>query len=167
MALKSQYFIDKLGLQKHPEGGYFREVYRSDETLPRDALPERFEADRTVSTSIYFLLSDNDFSAFHRMKQDEVWHYHAGATVVIKGIDPKGKLHTMRLGIDLTADERPEQVIPRDWIFGAYIEGKDNYALVSCTVAPGFEFQDFELMPRRKLLEIFPEHSAIITRLTR
>ena len=163
---RAQKLIESLGLAKHPEGGYFRETYRSGESIVAAHLPARFGGDRVFSTAIYFLLTGNDVSAFHRIKQDELWHFHEGGDVLIHGIDDTGALHTKRLGLDIENGAEPQATIPAGWIFGAEVAAPDGYALVSCTVAPGFDFADFELISRFELLEAYPDHAAVIQRLT-
>jgi predicted cupin superfamily sugar epimerase len=159
------YWIDRLGLERHPEGGYYRETYRSREIIAREHLPPRFEGDRSFSTSIYFLLPEGEFSAFHRIKQDEVWHFYEGAALTIHVIDPRGAYSTIRLGHDVEGGETHQAVIPGGCIFGATVAR--DFALVGCTVAPGFDFSDLEIPSREELVWRFPQHRLIIERLTR
>lgn len=167
MHAEAQHLIDKLNLAPHPEGGYFRETYRSPINVPNDKLPAQFRGDRALATAIYFLLTDQDFSAFHRLKQDEIWHFHTGATVFLRCFTPKGEMQTMALGSDLEQGAEPQHIVPGGWTFGAHLSGGPGYALVSCTVAPGFEYDDFELLSRGKLLQLHPEHADIIKQLTK
>ena len=134
----AQYWIDKLDLEPHIEGGYFKETYRSVENIDKHALPERFNGDHSFCTAIYFLLHSNDFSAFHRIKQDELWHFYMGDPLVTHG----------------------------SW-FGARLKARGSFALVGCTVAPGFDFADLEIAERDVLIKLFPEHQQIIEQLTR
>ena len=159
-------WIRDLRLQRHPEGGWFREVYRADETIPRRCLPPRFEADRSHSTAIYFLLEGEDFSALHRLKQDELWHFYDGDRLTIHMIDPGGRHNTAMLGRHCDGGQRPMAVVKGGWWFGATAE-PESYALVGCTVAPGFDFDDFESPRRDQLLDKFPQHATLIRRLTR
>ncbi len=163
------YWIQKLGLLPHPEGGFFTECYRSNECIAADALPERFEADRSVTTSIYFLLCSGDFSAMHRIKSDEIWHYYAGTSEVrVHCIYKTGKYHLLRVGNQTGTEAMPQAVVPASSWFGAEIDKtEDAWALVGCTVAPGFDFDDFEMAERNELIEAFPIHEAIIKSLTR
>lgn len=149
-------WIERLQLTRHPEGGWYREVYRA---AGRVLLPAPFHGERSYSTAIYFLLEDGDFSALHRIRQDEVWHHYDGAPVTIHAIDERGEAHTLHLGED------PVVVVPAGWLFGATVEG--DYALTGATVAPGFEFADFEMPARAELLAAYPEHSKLIERLSR
>lgn len=156
--------IEKLGLQSHPEGGFFRETYRSSEKqVPPDSLG--IEADRNLSTAIYFMLTKGNFSAFHRIKQDEVWHHYLGGTIVIHSISPEGEYQKFSLGKDLEKGEKPQYVVPAGHWFAS--ETLDDYALAGCTVAPGFDFADFEMAERSQLLTLFPQHEEVIQRLTR
>ena len=159
-------WIESLGLQPHPEGGYFAEVYRSEDVLGAHVLPERFGADRAVATSIYYLLDGEAFSALHRIQSDEIWHFHDGTSLTIEAISPDGQRHTWRLGLDVGAGERPMAVVPAGYWFGAYLTGRRGFALVGCTVAPGFDFRDFELAQRADLSERFAAHRELIELLT-
>jgi uncharacterized protein len=159
--------IKKLGLTRHPEGGWFKEVYRSNEYILAQNLPVRFEEDHCFSTSIYFLLKGDDFSALHRIKQDETWHLYSGSSMTLHIIDEKGSYNILKLGLNLEKGEQPQQTVKAGCIFGATVDNKDTYTLAGCTVAPGFEFSDFELLSRQNLIEKYPHHSNIIMRLTR
>ena len=158
-------WIDTLRLRRHPEGGWYREVYRADETLAKAALPSRFTGDRSFSTAIYYLLQGPDISAFHHLRQDEVWHFLDGSGLTLHIIDAAGNYSTVTLGRRPDAGEQPMAVITAGWLFGATVEGS-GYALLGCTVAPGFEFEDFEMPSRASLLERYPRHRSIIERLT-
>ena len=166
---QTEYLINTLKLARHPEGGYFRETYRSAETIDADHLPSRFVGARSLSTAIYFLLTEYEFSAFHRIRQDEIWHFHSGASMQIECIDEEGTLSTLKLGMDLENGARPQQVIPAGSWFAAHInaDAENSHALVTCTLAPGFDFDDLELPSRQKLLAQFPQHRELITHLTR
>lgn len=164
--MKAEYYIKKLGLQKHPEGGWFKEVYRSDEEIAGGHLPERYSGSRHHSTSIYFLLTSDTFSAFHRIKSDELWHFYVGSPVTIYMIDDKGMYSEIKLGRDIDAGEVFQCVIPKSVWFGAKVNSADSFCLVGCTVAPGFHFDDFELAERDELLKLFPQYKEIIERLT-
>ncbi len=162
----ASYWIAALDMQGHPEGGFFKEVYRSDERLPASALPARFGGDRAFSTSIYFLLRSNEFSSLHRIQSDEIWHFYDGASLTVHVIDTAGSLQELRLGRNVERGERFQVVVKAGNWFGATVESSESFALVGCTVAPGFDFADFELAKREDLLAQFPEHRAVIERLT-
>lgn len=159
--------IKKLELQPHPEGGYYKETYRSQDIITKDALPEIFNGNRNHSTGIYYLLEDKDFSAFHRINQDEMWHFYKGGTLILTMISEEGELSTIKIGNDILNGEVPQAVVPKGYWFAAKVEKPESYALLGCTVAPGFDFQDFELAESSKLKAQFPQHSDIITALTR
>jgi predicted cupin superfamily sugar epimerase len=160
-------WIEKLQLGPHPEGGYFRETYRSADILPRASLPERFSGDRACSTAIYYLLKGDDFSALHRIKQDEVFHFYDGSSLILHIIDLEGNYSAITLGRNLAAGEVPQAVVKAGCVFGATVGDPQSYALVGCTVAPGFDFADFELPGRAELCARYPQHRGMIERLTR
>eukprot|EP00755_Sulcionema_specki_P025328 Sspe_Gene.83058::Locus_54485_Transcript_2_2_Confidence_0.667_Length_737::g.83058::m.83058/K09705/K09705; uncharacterized protein len=150
--------IHHLNLLPHPEGGFFRETFRSKISA---GFPQ---GTRDASTCIYFLLQQGDFSAFHRIKGDEVWHYYSGDPLEVVELHHEGlTVHT--LGLDLSAGQRPQAVIPAGSWFASRSLGK--YSLVGCTVSPGFAVEDFELATRAQLTEEYPEHAEIIAALTR
>lgn len=152
---KANGWIEKLKLEKHPEGGYFKEVYRSEEKLDADSLPARYSSDRNMATSIYFLLKGDEFSSFHRIQSDETWHFYAGSTLELFVLETKGKLARFLLGQDVEAGEYLQLTIPRNHWFGAKVVDANSYSLLGCTVAPGFHFDDFELA-NASLMEEFP-----------
>jgi predicted cupin superfamily sugar epimerase len=166
MALSAPDVIRLLGLSPHPEGGYFRETFRSGD-LPFD-FPGR--GARAASTAIYFLLGRGDFSAFHQIRSDEAWHHYLGAPLELHLID--GGVHTrLLLGSDLERGERPQAVVSKGVLQAARPATRpgsaEDFALVGCTVAPGFDFSDFEMPDRATLVLRFPEHRALIESLTR
>jgi predicted cupin superfamily sugar epimerase len=150
-------WIDALGLVPHPEGGYFRETYRAAASV----------GERSVSTAIYFLVTRGSFSALHRIRSDELWHFHAGDALEVVTIDPRGMRRDLHLGLAIERGERPQHVVPAGVWFGARPRDDAAYALVSCTVAPGFDFADFELADRAALLAAHPDHAQLIRELTR
>ena len=166
--MKASNLVRQLGLEPHPEGGYFRETYRAAESIAGPALPARFGGDRAVSTAIYFLLETGQRSRLHRIKSDEVWHFYAGDPLTVVEIDAAGVLKTTRLGSDLGAGAVYQHVVPAGAWFGATLAdggGAAGFALVGCTVAPGFDFADFALADRAALLADYPAHRAWIERL--
>jgi len=163
----AQSWIDRLQLRRHPEGGWFRETYRSNEMMSRAALPPRFGGDRAFSTAIHFLLDADDFSALHRIKQDEVFHFYDGSALSLHVIDPHGSYSMVKVGRDLSAGQLPQAVVKAGCLFGATVGDPRSYSLVGCTVAPGFDFADFELPNREELCRQFPQHRQVIERLTR
>lgn len=167
MKNEADYWIEKLGLYDHPEGGYFKETYRSSQKIPQHDLPEDYQGDRNFSTAIYFLLKEEKFSAFHRLKSDEIWHYHAGDPLEIFVINQDGSLEKFYLGPNLDAGEEPQVIIYRNRWFGARVSNPRGYTLMSCTMTPGFEFTDFEIAEQEALINEYPHHKELIKRLTR
>jgi predicted cupin superfamily sugar epimerase len=163
--VRAEYWIDRLGLMAHPEGGFYKETYRSTENIHVFGLPSRFDSPRSFSTAIYFLLRSHDKSLFHRIKSDELWHFHFGAPLNIYVLH-EGKLSIIKLGSNIDDGESLQVAIPANCWFGAMLSTPNAYTLASCTVAPGFEFKDFQIGKRQQLIEDFPSHRDIITELT-
>jgi len=161
------YWIEKLGLEPHPEGGYFRQTYRSEVVIARAALPAGFTGARVASTAIYFLLEGKNFSAFHRLRSDEVWHFYAGGPLIVDVIEPTGKYSLIRLGRDLDAGEVPQALVPAECWFASHVADWKSFAVVGCTVAPGFDFEDFEMGKRADLVTLCPQQRELIEGLTR
>jgi predicted cupin superfamily sugar epimerase len=158
--------VRELDLQPHPEGGWFRETYRASETMGAAALPRRFGGERSISTAIYFLLEAGQCSRLHRIRSDEVWHFYAGDPLLVVEIDAAANLKATRLG-----PPAYQHVVPAGAWFGATLADGGRYApmgfaLVGCTVAPGFDFADFELADRTRMLAEYPAHQDWIRRLT-
>jgi predicted cupin superfamily sugar epimerase len=154
---EARYWIDRLHLEPHPEGGHYRQTYRSPFTLPRSSLPG-YAGDRAASTAIYFLLAGNQFSAFHRLRSDEVWHFYAGSALIVHVIEPDGNYRQLFVGNNPEQDEVFQAVVPAGCWFGSSLRQPNTYALVGCTVAPGFDFADFEMARREKLAAQFPQY---------
>jgi predicted cupin superfamily sugar epimerase len=161
-----EFWIEQLRLQPHPEGGYYRETYRSREEISVNELGNNFNGWRSVSTAIYFLLTQKDRSLFHRIKSDELWHFHYGDPLNIYVLGERG-LVTHTLGSNPENGEALQIVVPANHWFGALNAHNATYTLASCTVAPGFDFQDFEMAERAALLAEFPNFSEIIFKLTK
>jgi predicted cupin superfamily sugar epimerase len=163
----AQYWINHLGLSPHPEGGYYRATYKSDLTIARTALPSSYQGDRSASTAIYFLLDGDDFSAFHRIASDEVWHFYCGSSLVVYVIDPDGDYSELHLGDGSDEGEAFQAVVKAGCWFASRVKDAAGFALVGCTVAPGFDFADFELAVRSELVAAYPQHRKLIEELTR
>ncbi len=159
-------WIARLRLERHPEGGWFRETYRSPESIATAALPSRFAIAHPVSTAIYFLLRGSEFSALHRLKADETWHFYDGSPLTLHVIAPDGTLSRLTLGRSNAVCF--QAVVPAGHWFGATVDdaSPESFALVGCTVAPGFIFDDFELADRAELVAQYPQHRVLIERLT-
>ncbi|NFB54997.1 cupin domain-containing protein [Clostridium botulinum] len=162
----ANYFIEKLDMIAHPEGGYYKESFISAENITDSDLTTTFEDKRILWTSIYFLLRNGEVSNFHRLKSDEMWYYHSGSPLTIYMITPEGELITEQLGLDIEKGEKPQVLVPKNYIFGSAMNNK-GYALIGCMVSPGFEFRDFELFERDTLLNLYPKYKETIEKLTR
>jgi hypothetical protein len=154
--------IDRLQLLPHPEGGYYRETYRSKGIISRECLGKDFSGDRNFSTYIYYLLLPGSNSVFHRIKQDEGWHFYDGSPLELHLISQAGVYNKLMLGRDLSKDETPQFVIPGGTWFAASVSNDHSFSLIGCTVAPGFDFADFEIADCKELLRQFPQHAQII-----
>jgi predicted cupin superfamily sugar epimerase len=166
----AQRLIEVYGLEPHPEGGYYRETYRSTQQVTRADQPTILDASRrslSASTAILYLLENDDFSALHRIQSDEVWHFHAGDPLNVVTLTPAGEREDFLLGANFERGERFQASVPAGRWFGAQLETRRGFCLVGCTVAPGFEFADFELGARAQLIEAYPRHAAIVHALTR
>ena len=154
--------IDWLGLQAHPEGGFYAETYRSEELIPADALPDRYGDGRAFSTAIYYLLTPETCSAMHRVKSDEIFHFYHGDPIEMLHLYPDGSGQRVLLGNDLAAGEVPQVLVPRAVWQGARLVAGGRHALMGTTVAPGFDFADFEFGDRAHLVADYPEHADLI-----
>lgn len=152
-------------LLPHPEGGYYKETYRSTEKIPSSALPNRFSGDRSYGTAIYFLLLKDLFSAFHRIQSDECWHFYEGDSLHVHVLHLNGNYELIRLGRNTSQGEVYQAIVPAGAWFAS--ESIGEYSFVGCTVAPGFEFADFELANEDGLKKDYPAHAALIERLCR
>ncbi|HTW86230.1 MAG TPA: cupin domain-containing protein [Candidatus Sulfotelmatobacter sp.] len=155
---EAERLIASLRLQPHPEGGWFRETYRSAELVSTDRGTRR-----SATTSIYFLLTDAAFSAFHRLASDETWHFYRGDPVTIEMISPSGH-HERRV---LGTGDAWQATVPAGTHFASHVDVAGGYALVGCDVAPGFEFAEFHLTTRATLTAAYPQFGPLIARYTR
>jgi predicted cupin superfamily sugar epimerase len=151
--------VKKLGLEKHPEGGYFKQTYRSDMM----AAIEGFDGPRNISNAIYYMLAGNQFSAFHRLKSDEIWHHYAGGSITLYAIDRDGKLSKTKIG----REGSPQAIMKAGTWFAAAVNSKKSYCLLGCTMSPGFDYPDWELGKRDVLVGMYPHHKKIIERYTK
>jgi predicted cupin superfamily sugar epimerase len=161
MSKPVEYWVEQLGLLPHPEGGFFKETYRSEQIIE----PFKKGEMRSLSTGIYFLITSGNFSAFHRIKSDEMWHFYAGAPLKVHVIEPNGSYYILNIGLDLEKGQIPQAVVPAGAWFAS--ESSGEYSLVGCTVSPGFDFNDFELAKKNELKALFPDYSAVIEQLCR
>ncbi|MGZ3882185.1 MAG: cupin domain-containing protein [Flavisolibacter sp.] len=159
--------IKHLQLRPHPEGGFYKETYRSPGNIPSQALPAGFTGDRSYSTAIYFLLQQGDYSAFHRIESDECWHFYEGGTLLIHMINQQGNYSCIRLGKQISEGEVFQYVVPARCWFASEPAPGVAFTLVGCTVSPGFDFADFEMANKETLSAQFPQHRSIINHLCR
>lgn len=159
--------IATLQLQPHPEGGYFREIYRCSETIAKDCLPSRYAGARSVSTSIYYMLTSETFSVMHRVASDEIYHFYSGSPLELLLLHPGGRSEVIMIGPDIRDGQHPQFVIPHGVWQGSRVYAGGSYCLIGATVAPGFDFADFEEGKRADLVNQFPAQSEMITALTR
>jgi len=159
--------IKSLNLIPHPEGGYFRETYRCEDIIPFYSSDNECIGSRNASTCIYFLLTSESFSAFHRIRQDEIWHFYDGSPLQLHLINSEGEHSLIKVGRGFERGEVPQVIVTTGSWFASEVVDEGSYSLIGCTVAPGFDFEDFELADRNTLLSDFPQHSEVIIRLTR
>ena len=165
--MTASYYITNLNLLPHPEGGFYSEVYRSEGIIPARCLPHGFPGNRHYSTSIYFLLEQGNFSAFHRIRSDECWHFYEGYPLLVHIIYPTGNYKCVRLGKALHEGEVIQFVVPAGCWFASECAPESGFSLVGCTVSPGFDFADFEMAERQSLMREFPVYKELIQRLCR
>lgn len=165
--LSFEKIIQLYGMQPlEEEGGYFTETYRADENIAKDALPARYDGDRDFSTAILYLLPAGQCSRFHKVKSDEIFHFYLGDPVEMTWLMEDGTCKKMILGSDITAGQHVQIVVPKGTWQGAYIIEGGEFALMGCTVAPGFDFADFEIGEKDQLLAQFPNAKEVIERLS-
>ena len=154
------FLVKSLNLLPHPEGGFYKETFRSADGI------ETEQGERNLCTSIFFLLTSENVSKFHRIKSDELWFFHEGSPLTVHTLGENG-YESLSLGLsDLDSDCLPQQLVKANTIFGSSVDPPESYSLVSCVVTPGFDFRDFELFQVNELLPLFPQAETIIRRLT-
>ncbi|PLX17389.1 MAG: hypothetical protein C0599_13680 [Salinivirgaceae bacterium] len=157
--------IENFDLKPHPEGGYYRENYRSNINIAEKNLPENFSGRRSLATSILFLLPKGSFSSFHKLKQDEIWYFHAGEGPILHCIAPDHTYTKYKMGSGINRNEVPQLTIPAGTFFAA--ETTKKFSFSGCMVTPGFDFADFDMPTAAQLIKLFPEHEELIRRFTR
>jgi uncharacterized protein len=162
MPEEAAYWIKRLNMQPHIEGGYYCQAYQSRLRFGADQLPEFFHGERHAATHIYFLLQEGQTSVFHRIKSDELWHFYAGDSLEIFEINLEGILEAHRLGNKNHPGEFPFCYVKAGSWFGACPAKGSIFSLVGCTVSPGFDFDDFELADVRALLDQYPQYRQAI-----
>jgi len=163
----AEYWIKHLNLEPHPEGGFYREIYRANEMIQSGALPERYSSDRNFGTSIYFLLQSDSVSHFHRLQSDEIWHFYTGSSLSLHMLSDENGYETQSLGPDPEDGQQYQVIIPENTWFGATVDKANSFSLVGCTMAPGFDFRDFELGKREDLVNKYPDQKKLVIDLTK
>lgn len=156
----ADFWIDKLNLTPHPEGGFYKRTFTSPVSVAAQA------GSRQVASAIFYLLKSGQKSLFHRLRSDEIWFFHTGSPLKIHQILPTGVLKQEVLGLGSPKCALPQLHIGAGIWFGGEVIEKESFALVSCAVAPGFDFEDFELASRKQLIGLFPQHKALIEQFT-
>jgi uncharacterized protein len=164
---KPDRIIKDLKLKPHPEGGFYRETYRSTGEIDQDDRESGLKGKRNLATCIYFLITSEAFSSFHRIRQDEIWHFYIGSPIRLHLITQAGDYSSHVIGNDIYNGEIPQIVVPGGNWFAAEVINNDDFSLVGCTVSPGFDYNDFELADQDDLLLKFPGRNEIIRKLTR
>lgn len=159
--------IQQFQLLPHPEGGWYKETYKSTELIAANALPQRFSGGRAFSTAIYFLLERGNFSAFHRIKSDECWHFYAGGPLEVFILTSDGQLTIISLGNAIEEGQQFQYVVPANCWFASRPARESSFSFVGCTVAPGFDFADFEMATAEILSAEYPDYSELIMSLCR
>lgn len=161
--MESSIIIQKLALVPHPEGGYYKETYRSSDSISFNILNMDHEGKRNLATSIYYLLESGQVSKFHRLKSDEIWYYHCGGPMRIICLS-EGEISTILLGIDISLNQLPQIIIKAGTIFGATPLDENSFTLVGCMVTPGFDFKDFEFLGKEELIKDYPDSFPALER---
>jgi predicted cupin superfamily sugar epimerase len=156
-------YVRELQLQAHPEGGWYAEIFRSDMKIQ----PKGFSGERAAFTAIYFLLEQGQFSALHRIKSDETWHFYDGGALEIIEIDLAGNLNITRLGRQIKMGEQLCYTVKAGHWFGSRPAMGSDFSLVGCTVAPGFDFIDFEMPSNEWFSNAFPQHLDVVKAMSR
>lgn len=146
---KVEYWVSNLGMSRHPEGGYYKETFQSEEQISDKELTVNFEGKRKLYTSIYFLLTSDDVSHFHRLKSDELWYYHGGSSLSIHVIEESGEYKEIKLGMNLDAGEVPQVLVKKNSIFGSSVSEKDTCSLVGCMVSLVLNFKTLKCLHRK------------------
>jgi len=161
----ANYWIENLGMIPHPEGGYYFSSFKSEQTMFRHDIAGVSSSERQLWSSIYLLLTEDDYLAFHRVRSEEVWYYHYGSPVKIHMISPDGDLYTETLGLDIANGEKLQARIPKNFIMAAE-RMDEQFSIFGIMVSPGFDFDDIKLYDKDELFRLHPEHKDLIDRLS-
>lgn len=164
---RKEQLIEILDLKPHPEGGFYKETYRSEGVISQNELPSEYSGSRSYATGIYFMLTSGTFSAFHKILQDEMWHFYDGDAIELHMITEDGNYSCVHIGRDIENGEHLQYVVPCGVWFASRVKNGAEYALLGCTVAPGFDFADFIMPNTTEMTAMFPKHEGIIRELTR
>lgn len=165
--LSAEEIIEFFGMRPLPdEGGFYIETYRASEEISLPSLPQRYSGEKVFSTAILYLLTPETFSKLHRLKTDEIFHFYLGDSVTMLQLRPDGSGEVITLGPDIMNGQCVQVTVPRDTWQGSFLNQGGKFALLGTTVAPGFEFADFERARRRELLKQYPDHKKLICKLT-
>jgi predicted cupin superfamily sugar epimerase len=165
--ISAEEIIQLLGMKPHlEEGGYFVELYRSGDVIPKKALPDRYGYKRSFGTAIFYLLTPDTFSALHRLESDEIFHFYLGDPATMLQLRPDGSTLVLTLGQDILSGQQLQVVVPHGTWQGTFLNEGSAFALLGCTMAPGFDWDDFEIGSRGDLIKEYPEQHELITRLT-
>lgn len=165
--ISAEQIIERLGMQPHPqEGGYFVETYKSEELVPRVGLPERYPSERAFGTAIFYLLTPDTCSALHRLASDEIFHFYLGDPVTMLQLHPDGSSGVLTLGHDILQGQELQVVVLKGTWQGSFLNEGGEFALLGCTVAPGFDYADYQHGSREALLDQYPDQGDLIIRLT-
>jgi hypothetical protein len=148
------------------EGGFYKETYRSSEAVPLDALPDRYRTPKALSTAIYYLLTPDTFSSLHKLPTDEIYHFYLGDPVIMLNLHPNGTSETIVLGPEVDKGQQVQVIVPKHTWQGSFLKEKGNFALMGTTMAPGFDFSDYEAGNRAHLIEKYPDKKELIIKLT-
>lgn len=157
------HIIKTFNLMAHPEGGYFSETYRSEVRLESE---NDKNIQKSIGTSIYYLLDKDQISHFHKLSSDEIWYYHTGSSIILHLIEPNGNYKKVKLGKNILKGELPSFIVRKEVWMAAELKNKKSFGFVSCVVMPGFEFSDFTLAKKEDLLKICPSQKKKIKRFT-
>lgn len=167
MRTEAEKLIEEFQMIPHTEGGYYRETYRSEESIKNSCLPVRYSGERCFATAIYYLLKSAQVSYFHKIKSDEIWHFYLGSPIILHCLNEFVGYNKIIIGNKVLEGEVPQYIIRKGIWFAAEVMDENSFSLVGCTVSPGFDYHDFTLADRNDLINLFPEHRELVERFTK
>jgi len=165
ITFNAEYWIKKLNLTRHIEGGYFRESYKAIEKIEKQSLPDRYDGNRSFSSSIYYLLKYDEVSKIHRILSDEMWYFHCGSSATLYMFGNNQSMVIKKLGLKIDEFEFPQVLIPKGTYFGAEVNDKKSFILASCHVSPGFDYNDYNIPKKELMISEYPKYTNIINKL--